>query len=96
MICVGFEFEARDDWRDYVDPPEKPGNWKDETFQAKLPELWKKRELEAPEHLAAGRVKGVAVAVLDKAEILFYTPADRAAASLRLCVPFSLRDDDFR
>jgi hypothetical protein len=59
VLVLGFELTARSGWQEYLDAPEKPSNWKEETFQAKLPELWAKKEKEAPEHLAAGKIKAI-------------------------------------
>ncbi len=44
MIYVAYTYGLAEDWRDHVDPPAQ-GVMKDETYQAKLPELWAKKEL---------------------------------------------------
>ena len=47
MLFLTYNFELRPDWQKLVDPPAQ-GNMKDETYTAKLPELWdkKRRSLE--------------------------------------------------
>ena len=38
-VALGFGVQASPNWRKVMPPPKKPANWKEETFQAKLPEL---------------------------------------------------------
>ena len=56
IAYIGYTTVAKEDFRLWVDPPKKNANWKQETFDAKLPELWDKKAEEAHTHLAAGKV----------------------------------------
>ena len=47
-VALGFEVVPARQWRKIMPPPRKPANWKDETFQAKLPELMAAQETDAP------------------------------------------------
>ena len=55
-IFLGFEYSTKQGWEDIMGPPKKPSNWKDETYEKKLPELRAKQAAGAAEHLMAGRV----------------------------------------
>jgi hypothetical protein len=63
MLILAFEQAARKDWQEHTEPPKKPSNWKQETYEAKLPELWVKKEEGAAQDLAAGEITKVAVRV---------------------------------
>ena len=56
VFYIAFRTEAREDWKSHIDGPKKPGGWKEETFQAKLPELWQKKVEGAPAHFSAGKI----------------------------------------
>ena len=64
-IFIGCEHSAKLDWEKHIGQPKKNANWKQETYEAKLPELIAKQEAKAPEHLAAGCVSQAAVLTQD-------------------------------
>lgn len=68
-VALGFEVVPAKNWRAIMPPPRKPANWKEETFQAKLPELMAAQETDAPHYPLTGRVSKLwACIVGDKVE----------------------------
>lgn len=63
-IFLGFEFKAADNWQEIIGPPKKPSNWKQETYEAKLPELQAKQAETAATHVAAGDAHRVCIATV--------------------------------
>lgn len=55
-VALGFGVQASPNWRKIMPPPRKPANWKEETFQAKLPELMDAQITDAPYYPLTGRV----------------------------------------
>lgn len=55
-IFLGFEYSPKPDWQELMPPPKKPSNWKQETYEDKLPELREKQKETAAQHLMAGSV----------------------------------------
>lgn len=60
-LYVSLVSRPRKDWRDHIEPPKKAANWKQETFENKLEELWLKKEDGAADDLAAGEIVCTAV-----------------------------------
>ena len=58
-VALGFEVVPAEQWRKIMPPPRKPANWKDETFQAKLPELMAAQETDAPYYPLTACVKSI-------------------------------------
>lgn len=58
-VALGFEVVPAKNWRAIMPPPRKPANWKEETFQAKLPELTAAQETDATYYPLTGRVNKV-------------------------------------
>ena len=56
-VALGFGVVAAPGWRKVMPPPKKPANWKEETFQAKLPELIEAQEADAPYYPLTAQVK---------------------------------------
>lgn len=68
-VFMGFEFEARPEWRTIMGDPKKPANWKDDTYKSKIEELRLKQAEDASTHLAAGVVSR-ACAIVDNNTII--------------------------
>ena len=62
-IYIGTEQAAKSNWRELLGDPKKPANWKDETYQAKKPELELKQMAEAPSSLVGGYCPRIALLV---------------------------------
>lgn len=62
-VYMGVEQMVKNNWQQILGDPPKPGNWKDDTYQNKLPELRLKQMAEAPQHVAAGYCSRIAVII---------------------------------
>ena len=58
-IALGFESAPADNWQHVMPPPRKPGNWKDSTYQEKLPEMLAAQAAEVVNLPIVGRVTEV-------------------------------------
>jgi hypothetical protein len=61
IYYIGFEAGVKDNALDILGEPPKPGNYKQETYEAKLPELRAKRLSTAHNDLRAGDIKAMAL-----------------------------------
>ena len=64
FVCL-FGCKARANWSEVIPPPKKPDNYKDETWEKKLPDKLKELEATAPYHFLGGEIINVMVAPED-------------------------------
>jgi hypothetical protein len=79
LLFTGFEHSRLPNWQQKMPLPQKPGNWREETFQAKLPELVERQAAKAATHLLAGSISRVAYMTTQQSgsiEPMCKTPAE--------------------
>lgn len=55
-VFVGFEYSLKSNWQEILGDPKKPGNWGQEAYEKKLPEMRAKQAAGASRSLAAGQI----------------------------------------
>ena len=93
-FALGFQMETAPRWREIMAPPAKPANYTDATFQAKLPELWEKKEATAREYPLSGVVQTLVVAPIGIEVVAHAVPPSPKAllADLRKYTDGDIRD----
>jgi hypothetical protein len=86
-FAIGFEVEPSDIWREVTPMPRKPKTTKQETFDAKLPELLEEQRQCAIDYPLSGKITEMAVANIDGGYVTKIAPT--LAALMAVIAPAS-------